>query len=552
MTERMTGGKRRTNGNGRRAPGRDLVAQFRETIEAAPLSMLLVDPSGTILVANSFVQQLLGYTRDELVGAPIEKLVPQRVRVVHPRHRDAFFEAPSHRAMGAGRDLFALHKEGREIPVEIGLSPVTRNGQTVVLASVIDISERKRAEQRFRLTIEAAPVGMVMVDREGKIVLANALIERLFDYRREELLGRTVDMLVPERFRSRHPEHRNSFVANPAPRAMGVGRDLFGLRKDGREFPIEIGLSPLTTDEGTFVLASVIDVTERKRADEIRDRLLENLVETATNIASVTAELWAATAQQSAGTQQQAASVSETVATVDEVTQTADQAAQRARSVAEAAQQSADRGRSGRKSVDDAIGAMGTVKERVEELADSVLALAEQAQAIGEIIATVTEIAEQTNLLALNAAIEAARAGEHGRGFSVVASEIRALADESKKATAQVRKILGDIQKATQSAVMAAEEGTRSTGATIRVVTEAGDSIRALAQTIQDASQAASQIAASAGQQAAGMAQIHQAMRSISDATNQNLASTKQTERATQDLNVLGNRLKELVTSFGR
>jgi PAS domain S-box-containing protein len=552
MSERTAGGKRRTQGKGRSSAVTEIVAQFRETIEAAPLSMLIVDTSGTILVANSFAQQLLGYTRDELIGAPIEKLVPLRVRSAHPRHRDAFFGAPSHRAMGAGRDLFALHKDGREIPVEIGLSPVTRDGQTVVLASVIDIGERKRAEQRFRLTIEAAPVGMVMVDREGRIVLANALIERLFDYRREELLGKTVDLLVPERFRARHPGHRTAFVANPTPRAMGIGRDLFGLRKDGREFPIEIGLSPLTTDEGTFVLASVIDVTERKRADEIRDRLLANLVETANNVASVTSELWAATAQQSAGTQQQAASVSETVATVDEVTQTADQAAQRAKSVAEAAQQSADRGRTGRKSVEDAIGAMGIVKDRVEELADSVVALAEQAQAIGEIIATVTEIAEQTNLLALNAAIEAARAGEHGRGFSVVASEIRALADESKKATAQVRKILGDIQKATQSAVMAAEEGTRSTGATIRVVTEAGESIRALAQTIQDASQAASQIAASAGQQAAGMAQIHQAMRSISEATNQNLASTKQTERATQDLNVLGNRLKELVTSFGR
>src|ERR1044071_9837231 len=193
MSERVSSGKRRANGSGRSAPAGDIVAQFRETIEAAPLAMLIVDPSGTIRVANSFAQQLLGYAHDELVGASLEKLIPLRVRAAHPGHRDAFFRAPSHRAMGAGRDLFALHKDGREIPVEIGLSPVTRGGQTVVLASVIDISERKRAEQRFRLTIEAAPVGMVMVDRDGRIVLANALIERLFDYRREELLGKSVD-----------------------------------------------------------------------------------------------------------------------------------------------------------------------------------------------------------------------------------------------------------------------------------------------------------------------------------------------------------------------
>jgi PAS domain S-box-containing protein len=108
--------------------------------------MLMVDASGVILVANAFAQQLLGYSRDELVGSPIEKLVPARLRGVHPGHRDAFFREPTHRAMGAGRDLFALHKDGREIPVEIGLNPVTRAGRTVVLASIIDISERKRAE----------------------------------------------------------------------------------------------------------------------------------------------------------------------------------------------------------------------------------------------------------------------------------------------------------------------------------------------------------------------------------------------------------------------
>ena len=121
---------------------------------------------------------------------------------------------------------------------------------------------------------------------------------------------------------------------------------------------------------------------------------------------------------------------------------------------------------------------MSTVKEQVESLAENVLALTEQAQQIGEIIATVNKIAEQTNLLSLNAAIEAARAGEHGKGFSVVASEIKVLADQSKKATAQVRQILGDVQKATGSAVLAAEDGTKSVSGAIKVVNQSGETIR--------------------------------------------------------------------------
>ncbi|MBI1991804.1 MAG: PAS domain S-box protein [Candidatus Omnitrophica bacterium] len=126
---------------------------------------------------------------------------------------------------------------------------------------------RKKAEEQLRLIIEAAPNEMIMVDREGKITLVNRQTETLFGYTREELLGQRIEVLVPERYRANHPGHRQRFFSDPKVRSMGAGRDLFGLCKDGSEIPIEIGLSPVEMPEGPMTLASIIDITERRKAE---------------------------------------------------------------------------------------------------------------------------------------------------------------------------------------------------------------------------------------------------------------------------------------------
>jgi len=242
--------------------------KLRLAVEFAPNAMVMVNASGEIVLVNAETEHLFGYPRAEVMGRPIDMLVPERFRGRHPQHRAEFMARPEARAMGVGRDLFGLRKDGTEFPVEIGLRPIETPQGTMVLSAIVDITERRLAEERFRLAVESAPNAMVMVDSAGRIVLVNAETERLFGWARAELIGQSIDMLVPERFRGRHPLHRADFMARPEVRAMGVGRELFGLRKDGTEFPVEIGLNPIHTASGTLVLSAIVDITERKLAEE--------------------------------------------------------------------------------------------------------------------------------------------------------------------------------------------------------------------------------------------------------------------------------------------
>ena len=246
---------------------REREERFRLVVEASPNAIVLVDSNGRIAMVNQQTELMFGYPRDELVGAAVEKLLPESLRHAHVGMRKEFQKAPEPRQMGGNRDLFGQHKDGHSIPVEVGLSPLRSGPDVLVQAVIIDISARKAAEERFRLVVEASPNAIVLVDSKGRIAMANRQTEHLFGYPRSELLGHAVEKLLPDSLQELHVSLRKSYLSSPEPRQMGNNRELFGRHLDGSLIPLEVGLSPLRSGEEVLVQAVIIDISERKAAE---------------------------------------------------------------------------------------------------------------------------------------------------------------------------------------------------------------------------------------------------------------------------------------------
>jgi PAS domain S-box-containing protein len=255
-----------------------LSASTEQLLDSAPDGVVIIDETGLILLVNRQAEALFGYARDELVGHSVDLLVPDRVRGVHPKRRARYFDNPTARPMGAGLVLAARRKDGSEFPVDISLSSLETADGILVSAAVRDITDRKKIEAKFEGLLEAAPDAIVAVDETGLIHLVNRQAEALFGYPREELVGRSVDMLVPDHVRTVHPAHRASYFGRPTARPMGAGLALTARRKDGSEFPVDISLSSLETEDGVLVSAAVRDVTDRKSAEEEQARLESELL----------------------------------------------------------------------------------------------------------------------------------------------------------------------------------------------------------------------------------------------------------------------------------
>jgi len=297
--------------------------------------------------------------------------------------------------------------------------------------------------------------------------------------------------------------------------------------------------------EGEFAeQEKIIRAHEQERRD--RKQQETEILHAVDILAEVTKDLQKTTSELASSATEMAAAVNETTATVEEVKQTAALSSQKAHQVSASAQKAAQTSQAGKQATEDTITEMQRIRDQMQVIAESIVQLSEQSHAIREIIDTVNDLAEQSNVLAVNAAIEAQKAGVHGSGFSVVAQEVRSLAQQSKDATAQVQAILNDIEKATADAVQITARGGKATEVGMKQSVEAGEAIRSLAQNVHEAAQSATLIATSNQQQEIGMDQLVQAMRSIQEGSEQTVTSAQRVERCVQQLQELGQRLTSL------
>jgi methyl-accepting chemotaxis protein len=510
---------------------------FRQVVEAAPMAFLAIGQDGTIELVNAQTERLFGYRREELIGQPVEALVPQRFRPDHPRHRTSFFADPRQRKMGIGRDLAGLRKDGTEFPIEIGLSSFAVADRMLALAAVADITERKKLDAEHMGRIEAINRSLAVIEFEldGKIVTANENFLRVMDYALDEIRGRHHSIFVDE-------AHRQSYEYREFWTKLQHGEYHTGeyrrLGKGGREVWIQGSYSPILDHNGrpVRVVKYATEVTAQVRMRKDLEGLVDKVAENAQALASSSEELTSVS-------QQMASSAEETRAQANVVASAGEQMSRNAQNVSKSVEDLGASIREIAKSAHEAAKVATTGVEVANTTTGTVAKLGESSAEIGKVLKVITSIAQQTNLLALNATIEAARAGEAGKGFAVVANEVKELARETAKATEDIGQKIDAIRQVTQGAVEAIARISQ-------IIIQINDYQSTIASAVEEQSATAREIGLAGSDAAKGSTEIARNITSVAQASQHAAEGAGNTQHAAEELARMAADLQRLVEQF--
>lgn len=272
--------------------------RYRAVTETARDAIVSADRNGAIRYFNPSAERMFGYRQGEMLGQPLTILMPERFRQAHVDGIKRYLTSREGKVVGKTMELTARHRDGKEFPIELALASSQVDHDLFFTAIIRDITARVEAERtvraseaRFRDLLQSAPDAILITDDQGRIQLVNAQTERLFGYRRDELIGQTIEMLIPERYRGRHVGYREGYHQDARTRPMGAGLELYGLRKNGSEFPVSIGLSPTHAEQGLTVFCGVRDITDQRASEAKIQDLNQRLQLDNAELAAVNKEL---------------------------------------------------------------------------------------------------------------------------------------------------------------------------------------------------------------------------------------------------------------------
>jgi methyl-accepting chemotaxis protein len=511
--------------------------RVRQIVEAAPIGFVVINADGVIKLVNAHAEKLFGYRREELLGQRVEMLVPLRFRDHHPERRGSFFADPSSRTMGGGRDLAGLRKDGSEFPIEIGLSALVERGQTLGLAAIADITERRRLDAEHAGLTAAVNKSMAVIefDLDGRILTANDNFLKALGYSLADVQGRHHSMFVDEAYRQ-SPEYRDFWGR------LGRGEYQTGeyrrLGKGGREVWIQGSYSPMLDHTGKpfRVVKFASEVTAQVRLRRNLEALVRKVAENAQTVASASEELTSVS-------QQMASSAEETRAQASTVAAGADQTSKSAQKVSRSVEDLSASIREIAKNAHEAARVATSGVDVANTTTATVARLGESSAEIGKVLKVITSIAQQTNLLALNATIEAARAGEAGKGFAVVANEVKELAKETARATEDIGQKIEAIRQVTQGAVAAIDQISK-------IIVQINDYQSTIAGAVEEQSATAREIGLSGSDAAKGSAEIARNIASVAEASQHAAEGASNTQQAAQALARMAAELQRLVEQF--